>query len=186
MDKPDLFLAERSLGGDAEAFAALVRRYAKPLYAFAYRYAHSADEAEDIVQESFIKAWRNLKKFNPDKKFSTWLFAITKNTALDALKKRRAVAFSEIGEGEELDAVLARFVGQGDANEDARRQGMAAEAAGLLSGIPPAYRRVVSLRHFDRMKFREIAEELDEPLDTVKSRYRRGINLLRKICGDAP
>src|SRR3989344_5288766 len=95
MEKVDRELIADYFEGDEKALEELFGRYFRQIYAFLYRYAGNAQDAEDIAQETFLKAWRNLKKFDVNKSFKTWLFAIGKNTAIDFLKKKRALVFSD-------------------------------------------------------------------------------------------
>src|SRR5258708_18528094 len=98
-------LVAEHIAGNKQAFEILVSRHLNGVYNFVYKYAHDLDQAEDITQESFVKAWKNLKKFNSKYKFKTWLFTIAKNTALDALKKKGFVPL--LGEdGQELMPLL--------------------------------------------------------------------------------
>src|SRR5580698_6338138 len=94
----DAALVAAFMKGDGDSFAALVDRYMPMVYKFTYRYVGNADMANDIVQDVFIKVWKNIHKFDQKKNFKTWLLTIAKNTALDAVKKKKAVLFSRIEE----------------------------------------------------------------------------------------
>ena len=93
-------LVAEYLRGDNDALRLLIERYLKSIYGFVFRYVNNPENAEDIVQDVFIKTWKNLKKFNRKKNFKTWLFTIAKNTALDALKKKKPIVFSALEEDE--------------------------------------------------------------------------------------
>jgi len=111
----DTRLVAAFIKGDGDSFAALVDRHMPMVYKFTYRYVGNADAANDIVQDVFIKVWKNIKKFDPEKNFKTWLLTIAKNTALDSIKKKKAILFSKIEEGEtDLDAFLAPYVEHAD------------------------------------------------------------------------
>ncbi len=179
----DAQLVIESLAGTQESFAELVTRHLSGVYNFSYRYVRNAADAEDIAQETFVRAWKNLKKFDTSKNLKTWLFTIAKNASLDMLKKKKPMAFSKITETEsELESFLAPYVASGELPE-------AAVDAKLLKGdidealakLPPAYRAVLALRYNEHLKFREIAATLGEPIDTVKSKHRRGLALLKNI-----
>ena len=183
MDITDSQLVQESIAGKQASFAELVSRHLSGVYNFAYRYMHDAADAEDIAQETFVRAWKNLHKFDTSKNLKTWLFTIAKNASLDVLKKKKPMAFSKITETEsELESFLAPYVASGELPE-------AAVDAKLLKGdidealakLPPAYRAVLALRYNEHLKFREIAEVLREPIDTVKSKHRRGLALLKNI-----
>jgi len=182
----DADLVRSVLSGDEESFTLLLDRHVAGVYSFVYRYLGNADDANDITQETFVRSWKHIKKFDTSRNFKTWIFAIARNASLDFIKKKKSVLFSKIEEGEQsLDAFLAPYVESPDlpsevlARNDAKQQ---LEAA--LAKIPAGYRMVLSLRYREGLKFREIAEVLAEPIDTVKSKHRRGLALLRAAFGE--
>ena len=179
----DAALVAAFIKGDGESFAALVDRYMPMVYKFTYRYTGNADATNDIVQDVFIKAWKNIKKFDQGKNFKTWLLTIAKNTALDAVKKKKAVLFSHIEEGEtDLDAFLAPYVESPDLPDELlQKKLMKADLDRVLQELTPTYRTVLLLRYGEHMKFREIADVLQEPIDTIKSKHRRALIQLRKL-----
>lgn len=183
MAKEDNEIIADILSGNEPAFGVLIERHIGSLYAFVYRYVRNSEDAKDIVQEGFVRAWRNLKKFDPSKSFKTWLFAIAKNAALDLLKKKRPAAFSELSDDDEvLDAMLAPYNDQEELPDELfdRVQAKAAIDRAVES-LPQTYRTVLGMRYAKQLKFREIAKALGEPIDTVKSRHRRGLALLKEI-----
>ena len=188
----DQELINKYLTGDSEAIELLIKRYLKPVYGFSYRYVRNSEEAEDITQETFLKAWRNLKQFQKGKNFKTWLFTIAKNTAIDFIRKsrsasggKRAVPFSffDTADGENfLENVLpdpAPLASQLAERFDL--QGIISRATHLLSA---KHRTALALRYNDNMSFREIAETLGEPVHTIKSRHRRAIIKLKDLLPD--
>lgn len=177
-----------ALEGDGAAFEALVRRHASAVYKFAYGYMRVGADAEDVAQEAFVRVWKNLGKYDRTKNFKTWLFAIAKNVALDHIKKKKPLLFSQVAaEDEALDALLAGRRSP-DELQDALfdRNLVAADVSRMLGTLPPAYRTVLAMRYKESLKFREIAQQLGEPIDTVKSRHRRGLALLKKLLADSP
>ena len=186
MEKTDSEIVKEVLAGNANAFAVLLRRHMDTLKAFAHRYLRDGHDAEDVTQEAFVRAWKNLKKFDTTKNFKTWLFTIAKNAALDVIKKKRPMRFSEIGEEEgKLDAFLAAYLDSGETPDMVtERHGLRATLNYALGTLPQNYRTVLAMRYNDNLKFREIAAALHEPIDTVKSKHRRGLMLLRKIVPD--
>jgi len=94
-DAQDKVLVKRAAAGDDRAFTEIMRKYKSPLYGFAYRYVNDPDDAEDIVQDTFIAMHRNLSRFNPHYKFSTWAFQIAKNKCRDLGRKRKTRAFMQ-------------------------------------------------------------------------------------------
>jgi RNA polymerase sigma-70 factor, ECF subfamily len=182
-EKTDCDLIIATIAGDRASFAVLVERYVNPIYKFSYRYVRNGPDAEDIAQETFLRVWKNLKKFDQSKNFKTWLFTIAKNASLDLLKKKRALSFSQISEEDDaVEAALAPYIAVADTASAAFDHGVIKKHLdAALAHLPPRYRNVMTMRYHDNLKFREIAERLHEPVDTVKSRHRRGLALLRNI-----
>src|SRR5579872_1588531 len=160
MEKTDAQLIVQSIAGKDAAFAELLARHLSGVYKFAYRYVRNGADAEDIAQETFVRAWKNLKKFDTSKNLKTWLFTIAKNASLDLLKKKKPLAFSNITEVEtELESFLAPYVASGEIPEVAIDQKfLKADIDEALKKLPPAYRAVLALRYNEHLKFREIAE----------------------------
>jgi RNA polymerase sigma-70 factor (ECF subfamily) len=181
MDDKQLVL--EALKGKESAFAELVNRYISGVYNFANRYVRDAADAEDIAQETFVRAWKNLNKFDVSKNMKTWLFTIAKNASLDMLKKKKPLAFSRIIDAEsELESFLAPYIASGEMPETALDQKfLKGDMDAALGKLPSAYRAVLALRYNEHLKFREIAETLGEPIDTVKSKHRRGLALLKNV-----
>ncbi len=190
----DQQLIENYLKDDEKSLEILIKRYLKPIYSFAYKYAGNSQEAEDITQETFVKMWRNLKKpvlnlskgFDPKKgSFKAWIFSITKNTAVDFLKKKRAMQFSDFENERGESTILEKFIDSSPLpNELLERKDLMGTLAKAIGKLLPKYRKTLLLRHNDNLTFREISETTGEPLNTVKSRYRRGIILLKKLLDD--
>jgi len=182
----DQILIKKYLQGDEKSLEVLIHRYLKPIYSFAYQYTGNSQEAEDITQEIFVKVWRNLKKFDRDRSFKTWIFSIAKNTAIDFLKKKKAVSFSEFQNENGENALLEKFADSSLLpNELLEQKDIIGALAKAINKLLPKYRKTLLLRHDDNLTFREIAESLGEPLNTVKSRHRRGLILLRKLLFEA-
>jgi RNA polymerase sigma-70 factor, ECF subfamily len=187
----DIDLITQSIKGDQAAFAQLLDRYMRSVYLLAYRYLSNSGDAEDIAQEAFFRAWKNLKSFDTTKSFKTWLFVITKNAAFDLIKKKKPISFSQMAEEDEaLDAYLSPFA---DAPELPsaifEKKASQAQFNETLIKLPDAYRKVLQMRYSDQMKFGEIAEVLGEPVGTVRSKHHRGLAMLRKMLlteGDSP
>ncbi len=182
-EKTDQELISEALAGGSGSFAVLVERYVSPIYKFSYRYVRNGPDAEDIAQETFLRVWKNLKKFDQSKNFKTWLFTIAKNASLDLLKKKKTLPFSLLGEEDDtVEAILAPYVAITDTSDAAFDQGLLKKNFDrVLAELPERYRDVMVMRYTDNLKFREIAERLHEPVDTVKSRHRRGLALLKNI-----
>jgi len=182
-------LVTNYLKGDEESLGILIKRYLKPIYSFVYRYVGDEQEAEDIVQDVFLKVWRNLKKFDQKKKFKTWIFSIAKNASVDFLRKsrsasggKRTIPFSDF-ENEKGENIFAETLADKNPLPDElfKRAGIAEIISAAINQLAPKYRMVLSARYHSQSTFREIAENLNEPLNTVKSRYRRALIMLRKL-----
>lgn len=181
MEKTDEQIISEISDGSEDAMKELFFRYIKPIYSFIYRYTRGA-EAEDIAQDVFIKAWRNIGKFDREKKFRTWIFTIAKNTATDWLRKKKDISFSDF-DNDDGDNVLENTM-EDPAPLPPEILEKKEAAAGLLSAMEMLgknYRDVLYLHYNDHFTFQEIGEILGEPLDTVKSRHRRAIIFLRKL-----
>jgi len=179
---PEAQLIAKYLAGDEKSLEILIKSYLKPIYSFVYRYVRNEQEAEDITQEVFVKVWRNLKKFDQDKSFKTWIFSIAKNTSIDWLRKKKAIPFSNFENKEGKNILTEKLTDPAPLpNEILERVGIAETLNAAMSQLIPKYRIVLSLRYNNYFTFGEIAESLGEPLHTVKSRYRRALIQLRKL-----
>ena len=185
MADDDAVVLTRVRAGDESAFGVLVRRYEPKLRAYVAGIVGLEEDARDVVQEAFVKAWRHLDQYDRSFRFSTWLFRIAHNLAIDYLRRRRQVTFSfdlgEDGEGNEvrLDPADAR---RGPLGELANRE-LAAALAREIRRLPPAYRELIHLRHFVGLAYHEIAELKGLPLGTVKNKLFRAHNVLRNALG---
>ena len=180
MERTDAQLVERALAGDDAALSALFERHLKPLYAFVRRFLGDDAEAEDVAQDAMVKAWRSLATFDVARNFRTWLFRIARNAAIDRVRKRKpSVSLDDDEDGVALaDALADPAPLPPELIDRAGLRGILAEA---LDGLSADARSLVYLRHNDHMTFEEIAEVMKEPMNTVKSRYRRALLKLRVL-----
>ena len=189
-DYTDEQLAKQSAKGDRQALELLIQRSMKPVYYFVYRYVGTGPDAEDITQEIFVKVWKNLKKFNPKKNFKTWMLTIAKNTARDYFKKRKAIVFSEFENEEGENRFIDTLTDHSPLpSEILERKDIGRMLETALSALSPSYRTVLLLYYTENLNFREIAEMLNESINTAKSRHRRGLIQLKAILEkyrDAP
>jgi len=166
--------------GGEQALEILIKRYLNPLYNFAFKYTHSQAAAEDVAQEAMVKIWRNIKKFNHKYKFKTWAYTVTKNTALDYLKKKNLspVADNQTSEDNSLmDNLISREILPQEAMEQIDDINMVSLG---IAKLPNKYQQVLSLYYNNQLNFREIAELLKESIDTIKTRHRRAVIYLKK------
>jgi RNA polymerase sigma-70 factor, ECF subfamily len=164
----DRKIIERVLRGDTEAFNLLVRQWERPIYNFIVRMVGDRDEAMDLCQDAFMKAYRELETLKDKDRFSSWLYRIAHNTCFSKLRKDRGKTFIELAP----EMSLAR------SSVESR---LAVEKA--LQYLPDDQREVVVLKVFHSLKFEEIAAIQDAPVSTVKSRLYMGFEKLRSILG---
>jgi RNA polymerase sigma-70 factor (ECF subfamily) len=183
MEKTDEELVkEYNVTGDTDVFEVLVRRYGKSIYNFIYRYVGADSYSNDLAQDTFVKMWKNIKKFDGNKRFKTWIFQIAKNTALDWLKSKHSKTFSEIEALMGLDEEYLFEVIDTEPLPDelVGRKELKKEVEQALVNINPEYRAVVSLHIFSDLTFQEISDITGVSVHTVKSRYRRALIMLKK------
>jgi RNA polymerase sigma-70 factor (ECF subfamily) len=175
-------LIRRAVQGDAVAFDRLVEQYSPRVYALAYRMIGSAEDAQDIAQEAFVRVYHALPRYKGEAAFSTWLYRIVTNVCYDELKrrKRRPATFSEM-ESDEGEARIDTLPGGGESPEDAalrrERQRTVQQA---ITTLPEHFRAVLVLYDLQGFSYQEIADILRQNVGTVKSRLNRARNLLRE------
>lgn len=182
----DAALVERLIAGDETAFALLLRRYEGKLRAYVVHLVGVEEDARDIVQDAFIRAWRKLDQYDRTYRFSTWLFRIAHNLAVDALRRRRqAMVPLSQGEDEEGQEVTMELVdaARGPLGDLANRE-LASALEREIRRLPAAYRELVILRHFVGLAYNEIADLKGLPLGTVKNKLFRAHSVLREALGD--
>ncbi len=170
MELRDEEIVKKCLNGDRSAYAWLVDRYQQPVFAFIYRLVGQREEAEDLAQEAFIRAYASLSRYNPAYKFSTWLYQIAKNLSLDYLRRKKPVPAP-------ADETLAA---PGDGPEG---EYIAAETRATLrqaiGQLPAQQRLCLILYHYQGLSYSEVAKRLQLPLPTVKTALFRGRQKLR-------
>lgn len=171
-------LVERHRQGDAEAFAEIYQQFESMVYNLALRMSGNRADAEDISQETFLRAYRHLKKFKGKSSLKTWVFRIALNCSNTRLKRRGRRWARTVDDAE---SKLENAVDEGRSPEETAVSTDFSETvrAGLAE-LPIAYREAVLLRDFEELNYAEIAEVLGVRIGTVRSRIARGRNLLRK------
>jgi len=176
-------------GHDA-AFRELVRRYERPVFSLLYRMVRDRALAEDLAQETFIKVLNGIKSYRPEFKFSSWIFKIANNAAIDHIRRRSLDTLSLDGapnadtpEAMKATAIQLDAKGETPLQElENRELGSAIERA--IGRLRPEYRACILLRHVEGYSYEEIAETLDLPLGTVKTYIHRARNELRGYLED--
>lgn len=157
----------RAAAGDAAAFAQLVRRHQDRVFGFILRMTGARDEAMELTQDTFLKAWQALPEWRPQARFGTWLLQIARNAALDALRRRQVVAFEPLD-----DALPVADVRPGPEEALAARQRQS-QLETALARLPPDQREIVLLREIEGLSYGELAALLGVQEGTVKSRLAR-------------
>ena len=176
-DQESVWIAE-SRNGDARAFNSLVLKWEKRVYNIALRMLRGREDAEEATQETFLLAWRNIRKFRRDSKFSTWLCRIVINHCLTRLQQRSSGIHQTLPEGNETFHPSGFQVAENQTELLLRdeRQRLVLDA---MARLTPDQRAVVELKFFQEMTFEEIGAVLNVPLSTVKSRLYSGLAELR-------
>jgi RNA polymerase sigma-70 factor (ECF subfamily) len=178
-------LVARAMGGDLDSFNQLVLRWERPIYALAYRVLGREEDARDVAQETFLRAFRALNGFKGQAKFSSWLYRITLNLCRDWMRRQRRTPVSQPPEG--IDIV--ELAGEGEPSESvedlvARRQ-LGRAVGKAMSLLPEEQRTAIILKEYHGLTFQEIADMLECPLSTVKTRLYQGLTVLRRQLAEA-
>ncbi len=188
----DADLVAQALAGSQEACRGLVLRFERPVYALILRMVQDPATAEDLAQDAFVKAFRNLASYDPERKLASWLFKIAHNTTLDHLRRGGLATVPLEASGEDegggLADVLADSSTEGPAAA-AERHGLARALEKAIAGLRPEYREAVVLRYVEGLSYEEIAEVTALPLGTVKTflhRARKALAVTLSAAGWGP
>ncbi len=177
----DRTLVAGTLAGDQEKFTRLVARYERRLINYVYRITRRYEDAHDLTQEIFVKVYMALDRYDPKYQFSTWIFRIAQNAAIDAVRKKsipeEPLVRQDRSEGGEREIEFAADVVQPDRAVRNRELSEAIDLA--VESLPEDYRELIQLRHFAELSYEEIATMKDLPLGTVKNKLFRARNLLK-------
>lgn len=177
----DRQLVARILAGERDGFTELVGRYEKRIVNYVYRMTHRYEEAHDLAQEIFLKVFLALDRYDPKYQFSTWIFRIAQNSAIDSLRKKvlPEVSLSK-SEDDSKGGKEHEFPDPGvSPYRDLRNKQLSGAIDGAVEKLPPDYRELIQLRHFAELSYEEIAELKKMPLGTVKNKLFRARNLLK-------
>ena len=186
---PDADVVSLAQQGRESAFRELVRRYERPVFSLVFRMVRDRETAEELAQETFIKVLNNVDRYQPQFKFSSWLFKIANNIAIDHLRKRQIVTISMDGSPHAATAAEAEAtsfdvaIRQESALEEMEARELGTEIEKAIAQLRPEYRSCIMLRHVEGRSYEEIAATLDLPLGTVKTYIHRARIQLRDSLG---
>lgn len=181
----DQELVARAQKGSEAAYRELLTRFQRPVFSIIYRMVRDREQAEDLTQETFVRVFNHIDRYDPKYKFSSWIFKIATNLTIDAMRRKEPVTVSIDGSryaqtGDEIEATTIT-VESGDENPEqlleAKELGEEIEVA--IGKLRPEYRTAILLRHVEGREYQEIAEIMGLPLGTVKTYIHRGRNELR-------
>ena len=168
--------------GNRQAFAELVTMYKGKLYHLAYRMLSNKQEAEDVVQEAFLRMYEHLGRYDSTHKFSTWIYRIATNLCIDRLRRRKAVYSldADMTDGDGMDMYASLQSGDPTPEHQlilSERQKIIAKA---MDALPAKYKSAMALKYYQDLSLQEISDILHIPVSTVKTRIHRGREYLRK------
>lgn len=182
----DNSLIDEALAGNQASYEKLMKKYYQLIYNLVYRMISKKEDVEDLTQEAFIKAFNSLKNFDKQFSFSTWLFKIATNNAIDYLRKKKLSTFSIDKQIESDDSDYSFEIPDSENKPD--KHIMDKEMRKILDeaieSLPPKYKQVIVMRHKGELEYEEIAKELKLPLGTVKAHIFRGRELMNKYLKD--
>jgi len=173
-------LVARSRSGDADSFNQLISRWERPIYALAYRVIGREEDARDVTQETFLRAFRGLSAFKGQAKFSSWLYRIALNLCRDWIRRKKRSPMAILPEDVELED-LASDAGPTETVEDlVSRRELSELVEAAMARLPEEQRTAIILKEYHGMTFQEIADLQGCPLSTVKTRLYQGLSVLRR------
>jgi RNA polymerase sigma-70 factor (ECF subfamily) len=173
-------LVTRSIGGDPDSFNQLVLRWERPIYALAYRVIGREEDARDVCQETFLRAFRALGGFRGQAKFSSWLYRIALNLCRDWVRRERRTPVVQVPE--EMDALDMIAIQEPTASieELVARRELTRVVERAMASLPEEQRTAIILKEYHELTFQEIADLIGCPLSTVKTRLYQGLSVLRR------
>lgn len=177
--------------GRQRAFRELLTRYEKPVFSLVFRMVRDRERAEDVAQEAFVKAFNAIDTYDPRYKFSSWLFKIANNLAIDRLRKRELDTVSIHGapdarSEEDEDRTSITLPSGGESPEEyVENRELGGQIEDAMGRLRPEYRMAVLLRHVEGHSYDEVAEIMDVPLGTVKTYIHRGRAELKEMLAGA-
>jgi RNA polymerase sigma-70 factor (ECF subfamily) len=163
-----------------DSFNQLIVRWERPIYALAYRVIGREEDARDVSQEAFLRAYRALPGFKREAKFSSWLYRITLNLCRDWIRKQRRAPVSQMPEEVDILEIAAAAEPSESIEDLVARRELTAVVAQAMTQLPPEQRTAIILKEYHGMTFQEIADLQGCPLSTVKTRLYQGLSVLRR------
>jgi RNA polymerase sigma-70 factor (ECF subfamily) len=173
-------LVARSIGGDSESFNELVLRWERPIYALAYRTIGREEDARDVCQETFLRAFRALPGFRGQAKFSSWLYRIALNLCRDWIRRERRAPIVQPPEDVDVMELAAASEPSESIEDLVSRKDLSRAVERAMALLPDEQRTAIVLKEYHGLTFQEIAELLGCPLSTVKTRLYQGLTVLRR------
>ncbi len=183
LDPTDEALVRSVLSGERDRFELLVERYQTRLVNYLYRMVRNLEEAHDLTQEVFIRVYQALDRYDSQYRYSTWLFRVAQNAAIDVIRKRRIQLVPltrRADEGSDATVDLELPDGQPSALETLQGRELDASIRSAIDALPWEYRELILLRHYGELAYEEIAEVKAMPLGTVKNKLFRASQMLKQ------
>lgn len=173
--KDEPALVAEAIAGSEYAFQTLVERYQRPVFSLVARMVKDRGIAEDVTQEVFVKAWRALPRYDPKRRFASWLFKIASNAAIDQLRRKQLPTTPIETADPDRSSILDRVADERSESPDTlvKRRELSAALEAAVAALRPEYRLVILLRFREDLPYRDIAEATGMPLGTVKTNLRR-------------
>jgi RNA polymerase sigma-70 factor (ECF subfamily) len=173
-DVPDAELVRQAQTGDTAAFDQLVGRYRSRIFGMIYNMVHNEQDAWDLAQDSFVKAWKSIARFRGQSSFYTWIYRIVMNVTIDSLRKKQVRGATEFDDAIQLKEIdpASRTVPHADAlpHENLENQEIRGRIDAAIAELSPEHRAVILMKEIEGMQYHEIAESLDCSIGTVMSR----------------
>jgi len=181
MNRSEEYLLELALAGDTACFGELIERWQRRIYGFICRYVGNTDDAQDLTQDTFTKAYKNLDRLADPERFSSWLYTIALNECRMRFRRKRKIQLVALPEedGEVVPIPLQDQAASPEAKLAVKEDIQVLREA--FNGLPEEQREVILMKEYQDLKFHEISDILGIPLSTVKSRMYLGLKTLKKL-----
>src|SRR5947199_10652965 len=185
MPSTDEELVARSMGGDVDSFNQLILRWERPIFALAYRVIGREEDARDVCQETFLRAFRALPGFRGQAKFSSWLYRIALNLCRDWIRRERRAPVVQPPEDVDLIEMAAAAEPPESIEDLVARKDLARTVERAMARLPEEQRTAIVLKEYHGLTFQEIADLVGCPLSTVKTRLYQGLTVLRRELAES-